>query len=93
MLSVPLRHTDGVQPSLLEETIGSRFATIVQQYPDAVAVKAAESQWTYRDLDQASDELALALRHSLGVLAGDRVIVSLGTNIHHLWVSPKLSRT
>ncbi|MEV8319582.1 amino acid adenylation domain-containing protein [Streptomyces sp. NPDC059900] len=52
------------------------FRERAAEHPDAVAVTHATSQLTYRQLDEASDELAARLHHH-GTRSGDRIAVSL----------------
>lgn len=73
------------KPPILQQTIGSKFAEIVKQFPQNIAVKAgSDEQLTYEALDQQSNSLALSLRNDLGINAGDRVAISLGNNIPYL---------
>jgi len=75
-----------LQPALLDDTIGGHFADIVKRYPDRPAVKSGAHRLTYKELDEQSDAVALALR-KVGVKAGDRVATTLGISIPHMLVS------
>ena len=61
-------------PALIEQTIGDFFGSIVQRFPerDALVSRHQNRRFTYRQLDQASCQLASALLRS-GLGKGDRV--------------------
>ena len=68
------------------ETIGRHFAGIVKRFPDRLAIKSGDQRLTYRQLDEESDAVALALQ-SQGIRSGDRVATSLGISVAHVLVS------
>lgn len=70
----------------MDKTIGDQFESVVQRFPDRSAVKTEHECWTYQQLNEESDAFALALQQNFNVKAGDRVGVSLGTNIAHFIV-------
>jgi fatty-acyl-CoA synthase len=76
-LSAPsqLSYSDGVssQP-LLGETIGANLRRIAARYPDSQALVDVPSgrRWTYRQLDEDTDLVALGLM-AAGISKGDRV--------------------
>ncbi|HET9498620.1 MAG TPA: AMP-binding protein [Marmoricola sp.] len=61
-------------PPLIEETIGGNFERIVGEFPDheALVEFASGRRWTYRELDQAVDEVARGLI-AAGLEQGDRI--------------------
>jgi fatty-acyl-CoA synthase len=61
-------------PSLLEETIGANLERTVAECGDSEALVECESgrRWTYRELDDAVNEVARGLL-GIGIVAGDRV--------------------
>ena len=61
-------------PALIEQTIGDFFAGIVQRFPkqEALVSRHQNRRFTYRELDQASGQVASALLRS-GLGKGDRV--------------------
>lgn len=63
-----------------EHSLVSLFARSVQQHGDAVAVRDADDEITYRELDKRSDRLAGALVDA-GIRPGDRVVVDLSRSI------------
>lgn len=70
----------GKKLSLSGETLNQSFAAIVKLFPDRIAIKAGSCCLSYRELDEASDALALGLL-SLDIGRGDRVAVILGNSI------------
>src|SRR6476469_99869 len=61
-------------PPLLEETIGANLERTVAAYGDSEALVECQSgrRWTYRELDDAVNEVARGLL-GLGIEPGDRV--------------------
>ncbi|MDP2713163.1 MAG: (2,3-dihydroxybenzoyl)adenylate synthase [Solirubrobacteraceae bacterium] len=59
------------------ETFGSMLRERAVARPDHVAVVAGRERWTYGELDDRADRLAVGLR-TLGIAAGDRVVLQLG---------------
>ena len=61
-------------PALLEETIGANLEATVARNPDGEALVevATGRRWTWRELDEAVDEVARGLI-ALGLAKGDRV--------------------
>lgn len=59
-------------PRTSQGTIDAGFAAQVARRPDAVALSGDGRRWTYRELDEASDRVAAALREA-GAGADDRV--------------------
>ncbi|WP_103068359.1 class I adenylate-forming enzyme family protein [Aquimarina sediminis] len=51
-----------------------------QVYPDKVAVSIAKKKYTFRDIDELSDKVAVSLQNS-DVKRGDRVVILLGNTI------------
>lgn len=62
------------EPALLEETIGANLEATVARHPDGEALVevATGRRWTWRELDDAVNEVARGLL-ALGLVAGDRV--------------------
>ena len=60
-------------PALIEHTIGQFFESMVRKFPDheALVSRHQQARFTYRELDQASNQLASALLRS-GLAKGDR---------------------
>jgi amino acid adenylation domain-containing protein len=61
MASRPEKRTLELLSNAVEGSIAERFARIVSQAPDAVAIVDQEAAWTYAELDQRSDRLASAI--------------------------------
>ncbi|MFL6618048.1 MAG: AMP-binding protein [Povalibacter sp.] len=59
---------------LLEETIGASFDRAAQRHADREALVVVHQQvrWTYRQLKERVDQLAIGLMH-LGLIPGDRI--------------------
>ncbi|CAA0094422.1 3-[(3aS,4S,7aS)-7a-methyl-1,5-dioxo-octahydro-1H-inden-4-yl]propanoyl:CoA ligase [Halioglobus japonicus] len=66
--------TGSAEEPLLDQTIGSAFDSIVEQYPDdsALVVCHQNIRWTYREYQREVDRLACGLL-ALGIVPGDRV--------------------
>lgn len=64
----PASHTD--------ELTLSRFAAVVADKPDNIALRCVDSQLTYSELDRLTNQLARVLE-SHGAKAGDRVLILL----------------
>jgi amino acid adenylation domain-containing protein/non-ribosomal peptide synthase protein (TIGR01720 family) len=64
------------QPETAPVSIPAVFAAQVARAPEAVAIKAGERSWTYREVEQAADRLARLLTHQ-GVGPGQRVALLL----------------
>jgi amino acid adenylation domain-containing protein len=45
----------------IEQSIAARFASQVAQYPERLAVKSTNHQWTYEDLDATSTQVAQSI--------------------------------
>ena len=75
---------------IIYETIGVYFDRICGQYPDkdALVVRHQDVRWTYRELQQKVDELAVGLL-ALGIEPGDRVGI-WGPNSYE-WVTVQLA--
>ena len=75
---------------IIYETIGVYFDRICDQYPDkgALIVRHQDVRWTYRELQEKVDALAVGLL-SLGIAPGDRVGI-WGPNSHE-WVMVQLA--
>ncbi len=75
---------------IIYETIGVYFDRICGQYPDkdALVVRHQDVRWTYRELQQKVDELAVGLL-ALGIEPGDRVGI-WGPNSYE-WVMVQLA--
>ena len=75
---------------IIYETIGVYFDRICNQYPDkgALIVRHQDVRWTYRELQEKVDALAVGLL-SLGIAPGDRVGI-WGPNSHE-WVMVQLA--
>ncbi|MBE1465908.1 AMP-binding protein [Kibdelosporangium phytohabitans] len=73
-MSVPSYASGTSTVPLLGETIGDNFARTVAAYPDrdALVDRAAGRRWTYRELSEEVDAVALGLLGK-GVRKGDRV--------------------
>ncbi|MBT8423313.1 MAG: amino acid adenylation domain-containing protein, partial [Gammaproteobacteria bacterium] len=56
----------------VDGNIPRRFSAIVARYPDSVAVRTAETQWSYRELDARANAVAADLL-AAGISPGDRV--------------------
>ena len=50
----------------IEQSITARFAQQVRQAPESVAVRSLSSQWSYRELDERSDQIAWSLVRGSG---------------------------
>ncbi|KIW04484.1 uncharacterized protein PV09_04243 [Verruconis gallopava] len=72
------------EPSLLEQTVGQHFESIVSQHGDRPAVISRHQRraMTYYQLDRDSNALARGLAN-VGVKKGDRCAVMLGNNIEY----------
>ena len=64
------------QPTPVPVPIPEAFAAQVARVPDAVAISAGERGWTYREVEQAANRLALRLARE-GVGPGQRVALLL----------------
>ena len=42
----------------IEQSIAARFAQQVQKAPESIAVQTPSSRWTYKELDERSDNIA-----------------------------------
>ena len=75
---------------IIYETIGVYFDRICNQYPDkgALIVRHQVVRWTYREVQEKVDALAVGLL-SLGIAPGDRVGI-WGPN-NHEWVMVQLA--
>ena len=75
---------------IIYETIGVYFDRICGQYPDkdALIVRHQDVRWTYRELQQKVDELAVGLL-ALGIEPGDRVGI-WGPNSYE-WLTVQLA--
>ncbi|KAH9205628.1 hypothetical protein DL95DRAFT_375968 [Leptodontidium sp. 2 PMI_412] len=74
------------EPSLLEETISRKLATVCRDFATRTAVKTPSSQLSYLELNRESDALALGLL-DLGIRNGDRVAISLGNCVPYAVIS------
>ncbi|SOB79499.1 AMP-binding protein [Streptomyces sp. 1331.2] len=72
------RPTDAAPPAP-DETPVQRFRATAARFGDRLAVHGPSGQWTYRELDAASDELAARIRPMAG--PGDRVALWCGHDI------------
>ena len=58
------------------QTFGQMLRQQSQRYAQRTALVGGDNRWSYADLNQRADQLAAGLK-SLGIAAGDRVIVQL----------------
>ncbi|MFC5475410.1 (2,3-dihydroxybenzoyl)adenylate synthase [Paraherbaspirillum soli] len=58
------------------ETFGAMLRARAQEHPERPALVCGTRRWTYRELDQRSDQLAAGFAR-LGISARDRVVVQL----------------
>ena len=59
-----------------DRSLAQEFAAVFRRFADRIALIGRDRQFTYRDIDQASDRLALNLL-GLGLKPLDRVVVQL----------------
>ena len=72
---------DTVAPNTVtREIIGDLFAAQAKRSPEVVAVRDDNREITYRELEEASNQLAHLLRAS-GLAGGDRVVVSVPRSV------------
>ena len=50
----------------IEQSIVARFAKQVRKAPEQLAVRSASCQWSYRELDQRSDQIARGIVRCCG---------------------------
>ncbi|NJN84832.1 MAG: amino acid adenylation domain-containing protein [Caldilineaceae bacterium] len=81
------RHPSGfvaeIADTELEESILSRFAKIVSQFGDRVAVESSTQALTFRQLDLASNRVAQTLLARRGA-ANEPVVMVVSSGVHHL---------
>ncbi|KIP51317.1 class I adenylate-forming enzyme family protein [Leucobacter komagatae] len=61
------------------DSVAAAFAATVQRSPDATAIRYFDGQLSFRELDERSDALAIALQQ-LGFATGDRLALYLQNN-------------
>ncbi len=50
----------------IEQSIGSRFESIVKKYPNRIAIKTRRHEWTYVELNRRADQIAGTILDLLG---------------------------
>ncbi|UJB72230.1 (2,3-dihydroxybenzoyl)adenylate synthase (plasmid) [Acaryochloris sp. 'Moss Beach'] len=59
-----------------DQTFGQMLRHQAKEYGERLALVGGDQRWSYRELDLRADQLAAGFK-SLGILAGDRIVIQL----------------